>query len=326
MITRLADVVLKSGEAMQVLKITAPEPQWCERILEFLVHKGPVWLAPMETAYNQGLEDLVINDFLGVLESGEVVGNITTVEFQGCAILQHVFTPEVHRRKGICNFIIHELCEDFKASGGRGMYLGTGYDTHPYYIYQGVGFVGRGDSGKMTWLPDSNFLTDWFRPATAMVRDLKWSDWPCLEALYATEGQWQLKGAHFRQFGHTGYESQYVYLRVGMDERNIQNVKILASETGAVVGHAFLAPQEQWKNKSLCLDFMVHENFYGQIGDLLNAVEIPTDQRVVCYCDVNAQARIAALETLDFVCEGILRKQIEDENHNALDVAVLARV
>ena len=326
MLTHLADVTLKSGEAMQVLKTTAPEPAWVDRIIPFLIHKGAEWLDAMRQAYTDGIDGLLMNDYLGVLASGEVVGNITTVESLGCGILQHVFTPERHRRQGIATSIMESLCRDFATRDGRALYLGTGYDTHPYHIYASFGFVGRGDSGKMTWLRDPVFLSSWFAPGAVTVRATEWADWPRLEALYATSGQWQLKCQLQNYYGHAGYESGYIDLRRRMTEGTVSSVRVMESTAGAVVGHALLAPQSEWGGRSLQLDFLVHANFYAHIGDLLDTLDIPTDTRVVCYCDENAKARMVALEQLGFEWEGTLRKQIQDENHQPLDVMVFARV
>lgn len=322
----LATVTLKSGETMQVIHVASPEPAWVDRILPFLDHKGTRWLEPMRVAYTSGLDALTINDFLGVLDSGEVVGNITTAEYASVAILQHVFTPPEHRRKGIATHLMRGLCEEFVSRGGRAMSLGTGYDSHPYHIYAGFGFRGRGESGKMTWLPEADFLANWFAPSPVIIRETLWEDWPRLELLYATEGQWQLKGAYFGQFGHAGYESQYVELRPAMEEGLITSVRVMESATGAVVGHAFVAPQPGWPKHVHILDFMLHANFHGQAGELLASVELPTGSKIQSYCDARAGARREALEAAGFRLEGTLAGQILDENRQPLDVHVYGRL
>ena len=322
----LAQVTLKSGEAMKVIKTTAPEPAWTERIIPFLTHKGDLWLDPMRKAYDEGLDDLTMSDFLGVLESGEVVGNITTVEHIGVAILQHVFTPEQHRRKGICTAVLNALRDDFVARGGRAMSLGTGYDSAPYHIYETIGFRGRGDSGKMTWLADKSFHETHFAPGETTVRNTWWEDWPMLDALCALTGQWQLKGFHFQQIGHAGYERDYLLLRRGMEDGSVLDVKVMQKADGAVVGHAMLAVQSLWKGRVLVLDFMMHEDFYDQAGELLGAIAIPAGRKTQAFCDERARDKMTALEAQGFEREGVFREQIEDENHEALDVVVYGKI
>lgn len=326
MVKTMAHATLKSGENMEILHVIAPEPDWTERVLTFLQHKGPVWLDPMRVALDSGLDDLFMSDYLGVLDSGEVVGNISTFECAGVGILGHVFTPEEHRRKGICSFIINVLRDDFIARGGRAMYLGTGYDTHPYHIYETIGFVGRGDSGKMTWRVEPDFDAKWFAPGPAEIRDTRWGDWPLLEALYAVEGQWQLKSFYFQQFGHTGFESQYLRLRLDMLEGNVPSTRVMQTTGGAVVGHAMLAVQPLWKGKALVLDFMIHANFHDQASELLAAIDIPAGAKVQAFCDSRAESRMAILEAAGFQREGVFVRQIEDENHEVLDVVVYGKV
>lgn len=326
MVKTMAHATLKSGENMEILHVIAPEPDWTERILTFLQHKGPVWLDPMRVALDSGLDDLFMSDYLGVLDSGEVVGNISTFECAGVGILGHVFTPEEHRRKGICSFIINVLRDDFIARGGRAMYLGTGYDTHPYHIYETIGFVGRGDSGKMTWRVEPDFDAKWFAPGPAEIRDTRWGDWPLLEALYAVEGQWQLKSFYFQQFGHTGFESQYLRLRLDMLEGNVPSTRVMQTAGGAVVGHAMLAVQPLWKGKALVLDFMIHVNFHDQASELLAAIGIPAGAKVQAFCDSRAESRMAILEAAGFQREGVFVRQMEDENHEVLDVVVYGKV
>ena len=131
--THLTDVELKSGEAMRIVRIDAPDPAWQDRILPFLQHKGEPWLWQMELALEEGLGACEQRYYLGVLEGGEVVGNIMTTELmeRPVGILGHVFTPPAHRRKGICSHLMVALTEDFRARGGRAMFLHTGYDSRP---------------------------------------------------------------------------------------------------------------------------------------------------------------------------------------------------
>ena len=324
--TLLSELTLRSGEVMKVIKTTAPEPAWTQRILTFLVHKGEHWLGPMRVAYNQGLDGLVGGDFLGVLDDGQVVSNLTTVEHNGVAMLGHVFTSPEHRRRGICAALMGHMCDDFVQRGGRFMSLGTGYGSVAYHIYHSFGFRGRGDSGKMTWLPDQRFHDTHFAPADTTVRDTRWDDWPKLDALYATSGQWQLKGLHFGQFGHSGYESQYLSLRKEMCEGPVLDVKVMAKPDGAIVGHALLAVQALWAGRALVLDFMVHENFYGQAAQLLSVVSLPEGRKVQAFCDEDAKDKMELLAELGFEQEGAFHKQIEDEDHTPLDVVVYGKV
>ncbi len=326
MVETLSDVTLKSGEGMQVVRTIAPEPAWTDRILPFLNHKGPHWLEPMRVAYDEGLDDVVMTDYLGVLGDGEIVGNITTVEYAGVGILAHVFTPEHHRRKGICTHLINALRDDVTARGLRAMYLGTGYDTHPYHIYETIGFRGRGDSGKMTWAIDEDFHESYFAPGDTTIEETTWNDWAPLDALYAVSGQWQLKNFWLQLIGHAGFEGPYLTVRREMAEGRLLDVKVMRKADGSVMGHAMLGRHPLWKGRPLVLDVMVHANFYGRTGELLGTIAVPPGSKVVAYCDQYASVKMDVLESLGFRREGALASQMEDENHEPLDVMVYGKL
>lgn len=325
----LAEVTLKSTEPMRIVRTTAPEPAWTDRIMPFLHHKGETWLEPMRKAYNEGLDRLEMHNYMGLLDSGDIVGNINTFEHQGVGILAHVFTPDHQRRKGICTHIIHALRDDFVSRGGRAMFLGTGHDTPPYHIYETVGFRGRGDSGKMTWLVDETFDESYFAlddVVTTSVRDTRWEDWPKLEALYAVAGQWQLKSCYLQLMGHTGFEGPYLTMRKEMQAGTIGDVKVMQTDSGAIVGHAMLATQPLWKGRALVLELMVHANFYPIATDLISAMTIPVGVKVQAFCDERASDKMAALEHAGFEKEGFFAAQAEDEDHRPMGVAVYGRV
>ena len=322
----LESVVLKSGETMTIIKTTAPEPGWTDRIVPFLGHKGELTRAAIRRAYDAGLDDLVMSDFLGVLPDGTVVGNITTVESDGIAILQHVFTPPEHRRKGICTHLLQALCDDFTTRGVRAVFLGTGYDSPPYHIYESFGFRGRGDSGKMTWVIDPTYPHGYFALASATVAETRWEDWPKLEALYALTGHWQLKSYLFQLLGHAGFEGEYPALRHRLEEGSMLQTLVMRTASGAVVGHAMLGVEQTWRGWALVLDLMVAPGFTDPAGEMLRSLRLPQDRKVHAYCDQRAAGKAALLEAVGFEHEGTLRKVMQDESHTPLDVLVYGKL
>ena len=321
----LGQVTLKSGEQARVVQIVAPEPSWTSRILPFLAHKGHMWLWPMELALNEGLAGIRMNFYLLVLGE-EIVGNITTVESlePPLSMLQHVFTNPDHRRKGICQFLMQALCDDFRSRGGRAMYLGTGYDTPPFWIYHSFGFRGIGETGAMKWLLDDNFQQQYFASGEVTARDTQWPDWGPLEALYLTQEGWYLRGLHFGHYGHSSYEGAYPVMREALSQGEISQVKVLAKADGAVMGHAFVTTQRLWKGNPYLLDFFVHPHFEAQAASLLSALNLTTDRKIQCYCDVQATTRAQALEAAGFVREATLKRQIQ-KGDGWLDVLVYSR-
>lgn len=317
-------VRLKSGEEGRVYQLVAPEPSWAERVLPFLNHKGPLFGQPMQQALAEGLPGLRMNFFLLVLGE-ELVGNLTTVESLDppLGMLQHVFTKPEHRRKGICQALLQVLTADFGSRGGRAMYLITGYDTPPFWLYHSFGFRGIGTTGAMRWLLQEDFDDAYFGAGPSRVRDSDWQDWAPLECLYLTEAGWYLRGLYFHQYGHNSYEGPYVALRDLVSKGTASGVKVLAREDGSVVGHAFLAQQPQWRNSTSLLGFFVHPNFEGQAADLLQGLPYP-DCKVQCYCDSRATGRAAALLAAGFTQEAVLARQVSDGS-SRLDIAVFSR-
>jgi hypothetical protein len=98
----------------------------------------------------------------------------------------------------------------------------------------------------------------------------------------------------------------------------------MATAGGAVVGHAMLSPQEQWRGRPWVLDCFVHPAFEAQAAGLLQALDYPTDRKTQCYCDAEATGRMAALEAAGFGREAVLPRQVA-RGDEWLDVMVYAR-
>ena len=279
----------------------------------------------MRLALDGGLPPLTMNFFEGLI--GETtVGNITVVESldRPVGILQHVYTNPDHRRKGICDHLMQALTDDFRARGGRAVYLGTGYDTPPYHIYESFGFQGRGETGKMNWFVEDDFLARYFTPGPTVVRDTNWGDWPLLEALHAIMDGWYLRSFTMEQYGHSDYEHVYPAVREAMQEGAIGAVKELVKEDGAIVGHAYLARWSKWPGAPWLLEFFIHPSFYADGEKLLRAMPLPDDVKVCAMADGAASERVQLLEACGFTREGILKRQIKTPD-GWLDAVIYGR-
>ncbi len=318
-------VTLKSGEEARIYQIVGPEPAWTQRILPFMAHKGPVSCHAMETALETGIPGLRTS-FFELALGDNLAGSITTVESLDppLGILQHVFTQPDQRRKGICQALMRVLCDDFAARGGRTLYLGTGYNTPPYWIYHSFGFRGLGETGYMRWVREEDFDARYFAPGAVTVRDSAWPDWPLLEALYLVMDGWYLRSLRFHGYGHFSYEGPFVALGALQREGIVPQSKVLATDGGAVVGHAMLSPQDQWRGKPWLLDCFVHPAFEAETTTLLASVAYAEDRKTQCYCDPEAAARMAALEAAGFTRETVLPRQIA-RGDEWLDVLVYSR-
>jgi GNAT superfamily N-acetyltransferase len=325
-VEQLPSVTLKSGETAAIYKVIGPEPEWEERLLSRLSHKGPLWDKPMQQALREGLPGLTMT-FYQMRMDDYAIGNLTLVQSleRPVGILQHVFTDPEHRRKGICNHLLTALVDDFAAQSGRAMYLGTGYDTSPFHIYRTFGFEGIGTTGAMVRAFDDGYPDNFWLPGGTAIRATRWGDWPLLTALYELETGWDLRGYFFGQCGHSSYESAYCKLQEAMEKQQAQQVMVLeCDETGALAGHAFLAYDEKWPNGPLVLDFFVHPDFTEDSERLLGAIQMPADIKIQSYCDNRADVRAEVLEAIGFKLEATLKNQYRTKAGPPADVHIYA--
>jgi hypothetical protein len=309
--THLQSVLLKTGEALDILRVTAPDEEYRERILRHLHHKGEPWQTPMELNLQGDLEGLAQHFYLGVVGE-EVVGNASSIEAlqHPVGILQHVFTPPERRRLGICSSIIGAYAADFDARGGRAAYLHTEYDSTAYHIYRSAGFVGWRDTGIMERFPDPKFAEDFWAVRPVTVRDTRWADWALLEALYAIEEGGYLRSLYARQWGRSGYEGQYVHHRKDLAEGRIAQWKVLEAANGAIVGQAFIARDRTFRGDTWLLDVFLHPSYLAEGGRLLAALNLDLDAKLQAWCDSGQPEQAALLEAAGFSLEATLPRQV----------------
>ncbi len=327
MVETLRTVELKSGEQMQIVRVIAPDAEWRDRILPLLGHKGEPWQWQMEVAFDEGLEGATQYFYEGVLESGEIVGNIMTVESMDppIGILGHVYTSPEQRRKGICSHLMEALTEDFRARDGRAMFLHTGYDSAPYHIYASWGFVGYRDTGSMAWVLEEDFAEKQFADRPVFVRETNWGDWAPLEALSEVDTGWHVRSVYLGQYGFGGFEGQYIYLRRDMIQGRISDFRVLAAEDGAVMGYALLGRWRAFPGEPLVLDLFAHPDFVAHARELAQAVELPADEKVLAFSDIGSVGRAAALQSVGFEQEASIGGALTDDHGNALDLLIFSR-
>ena len=327
MLEHLAEVELKSGEAMRIVRVSAPAPEWKERILPLLGHKGQPWLWQMEVALDEGLGECAQHYYLGALEGGEVVGNIMTTESMArpVGILGHVFTPPEHRRKGICSHLMEALTEDFRARKGRAMFLHTGYDSPPYHIYAAWGFEGYRETGAMAWLLEEGFWQEQFEPRPVSVRATEWADWAPLEALSWVDGGWYLRSVFLGIYGFSGFEGHYIRVQDALRDGRLRDFRVLVAEDGAVTGYALLGRLRSFPGAPLVLDMFVHPDFIEHATELAQAIEIPPGESTLTFADSASVGKLEALAAAGFAQEASLGGMLTDDRGNVLDLLILSR-
>ena len=156
MYTPIADKILRTGESLEIGVVLAPDDHHAPLVRPILAHKSSNEQWHLDMVFAGRVGPLETRFYLGRLNDRSVC-NIMVSEHDGIGILSHVYTVPEHRRKGIARLVMTEQMADFKARSGRYLTLSTGFDTHPYYLYQGFGFRSVvPESGHMKYMGNAD--------------------------------------------------------------------------------------------------------------------------------------------------------------------------
>ena len=324
MYNKLGEVNLKTEERMEVGVITAPDAPHAEAVKQFLGHKGGNWEWHIERCVTEVLDALETRFYVGKLD-GRVITNIMTVEHEGIGILGHVFTLPNQRRKGACKGVMGYQMEDFRQRTGRALYLGTGYNSPPYYIYHSFGFESVfPESGFMKYYVNEDFEARYFAPAPAQPKPVEWHDWPKVTALSGIVGWDALRSLAWDVYGPTNMEGGFLGFKHTLEtEDAYDDAKLLATSEGAIVGWATVSRDGRWKPATAVLDLFFHPNFADAVPALLSAVAFP-ESKVQCYVDSGAEQKAEVLEAAGFTREGRFKNQFAYQGQD-YDVLVFGR-
>ena len=309
MYDKLGEVVLKTKERMEVGVITAPDAPHAEEVKKFLGHKGGNWEWHIQRCVTEVLDALETRFYVGKVE-GRVITNIMTVEHEGVGILGHVFTLPRERRKGACKGVMGYQMEDFRERTGRALYLGTGYNSHPFYIYHSFGFESVfPESGFMKYYVNTDFEECYFASAPTAPKPVEWHDWPKLTALSGIVGWDALRSLVWEVYGPTNFEGGFLGFKHDLETEDAYNdAKLLTTSDGAIVGWATVSRDARWKPATAVLDLFFHPNFADDVPTLLSAMAFP-ESKVQCYVDSGAAKKAEVLEAAGFTCEGRFKNQ-----------------
>lgn len=302
MYTRLGEATLKSGERMEVGVVLGPDADWLPRVVPFLGHKNPDTRAHIFQSLEKDLDRLENRYYVGTVD-GRIVSQIMIVGNRGAGILGHVFTHPEERRKGACSLIMGFQMAHTQAEGFRVLCLGTGFDTHPYWIYHSYGFRGIADgSGQMMWREHAGIEEELFRRAPASVRDVRWDDWGYFDLLGfqpSGEGEELPRCPTMGLKAQGSLEGPFTSFQLRRQREPQIQAKALESETGATVGWGLLAPDTRWFRDVWLLDLHAHPHFTDRLPDLAASLTWP-DAPVVAYLTEPRGPKAAALEHLGF--------------------------
>ncbi|HEY8744464.1 MAG TPA: hypothetical protein VIU62_15320, partial [Chloroflexota bacterium] len=174
---------LNSGEDIALGVVEAPEPDWLDRIAPFLIHKGGDWNYHIRQALSEPLDSLESRFYVATVGE-QVISQVMIVGARGCGILGHVFTAPVWRQRRAFGQLMAAQMEDTRRLGYQLLTLGTGFESHPYWIYHSFGFRSVApSSGLMRWLASPEAEEGYLAPAATTVQPLRWDHWAGLNVL-----------------------------------------------------------------------------------------------------------------------------------------------
>ena len=296
---------LTSGERVEAGVVKGPDPDWAEGIEALLEHKAEIWRWG-NTMVLRGHPD--VEAYFYILHRGGIpFANMSTVETRGVGIFGHVYTRPEDRRKRAAMELMRVMMDHFRRRGGQALYLGTGYDSHPYHIYRAHGFEClEPHSGYMDYYSTSRdaFETDYFASGPAEVATLDWRDWPASTALFAGGFPGVTRSAGMRIFGRQSTEGPLLpFIRDAStrrtDGKSARVMVLRQRETTAVAGLTMWSFDSLWP-RSCVVDVYCHPRFWDRSHDLLGLLAVPEAERYLAYCDAGFEPKAAALSQAGF--------------------------
>lgn len=266
---------LSSGEEIALGVVEAPDPEWLDRIGPFLGHKGGDWNYHIRQALLEPLDDLASRFYVATVGE-QVISQVMIVGARGCGILGHVYTAPAWRQRGAYRQLMATQMDDVRHLGFQVLTLGTGFESHPYWIYHSFGFrsVAPG-SGLMRWTADPEAGERYLAPAAAAIEPLRWEHWAGLNLLalrpVAPDESLPRLPTLNAKVQHSVEGSFVGFMRRYRSLANPQS-RVLRSATGAVVGWCLLTPDPRWFGDVWLLDIGLlpafHEHSAALVADL----------------------------------------------------------
>lgn len=326
----LGTVTLKNGETLQVVRVRVPDDVYGPQIRQLLGHKGDIWRWQVDAGLNQ---DLPIDHFYYLLmKNNRPISNVTVIEHKGIGTYGHVWTVPEERRKGAADALMERIMADFHKREVRMMTLGTGFDSHPYRLYQKHKFQGTEDlNGTMIYYGTSE-AEFWKKSLRGLKNNLEvktfdWTTFPSATALFCLPGPGRMRAAMNETFGPSTPEGPLL----GILKNTLAQpsgptfAKVLAHrKTGVSVAYAQLAPDMRFNNHAAVLDLWSLPSTWKLAIDLIEAMPLG-GKRVHVYVDAESVAKMKLVRKAGFKREARLRGALMAHDRSRIDVEIWAR-
>ena len=324
MYTRLVHKTLRTGENLNICVVKAPDDQYQDLVRPIISHKHDNEQWHLDQVFADRVEYLETRFYLGLLEN-RAVCNIMVSEHGGAGIVSHVYTLPEHRRKGIARLVMTAQMADFQARSGRYLTLGTGYETHPYFMYHSFGFRAvLPGSGHMKYSRDTQYEDDQYQSTSARVIPADWTNWPALNVLCAIKELPPLRNIGLGHLGPRMFEGAYISLIRSLRSSKENQAYLVINAFGAVVGYGTLIPDPRWMGQIDLLDLFVHPNYSDYYRNLMQEFSLPVNRKIQCYVDPDNSTQIETLIEIGFEQEANLRKH-EVGREEVMNIGIYAR-
>lgn len=311
MYQQLGRVALKTGEAVEVGVVAAPDLDWAERLKELI---GPFIACsalgdPWVWQVREVLESNVGIEFYAYVlhRDGKPFSNFMTAEVAGVGIVCHVWTNPGDRRKGAMSRLMEKQMVDFRDRGGKALFLSAEFDGPAYHIYRKHGFEGvEENSNYMEYYATSReeFEGAYFAKGETEIVGVDWPHWPAAEALFMGDFPGVVRCAPLGLLGRLSPELAILKLireeRKRRQEGEAPHAQVLQhKQSSAVVGLALWDWDPLWPETCL-VDIYCHPDYWEKAGALMSSLVLPDADRYLAYADSKRSPKIEALKAAGF--------------------------
>lgn len=301
----LETIALKNGRDVSPLIVTGPDLEWADRMDDLLGHKGETYQWQNREAMRRetGLEARYY-----VLAADSIpFANISVFEGCGVGVLGHVFTKPDQRGNGAASALMSLAMNDFKTRGGKALFLGTGYGSQAYRIYQAHGFRGIApQSGLMEFYtgPRDAFEDAFFDANDCAPGPPGWADWPLMEPLMHADIPGVIRSMRMGILGRGSVEGGLLPIlreqQALEPESGTPTCLVLRSQSsGAVPAVACWCWHRVWP-RTCVLDLFSHPRYWESAEELVVDLKCPEADRTIAYVDEQTPEKATVLEKAGF--------------------------
>lgn len=328
MYRKLDNATLKSGEPVELGLVTGPDGEWGPRISHLLGHKGEPWNWQIGQCLGNPALGMETRCFI-LSRDGRPFANICTFEAGGVGLFGHVYTVPEDRRKGAADLLNEAVMGDFKARGGRALYLGTKFDSPAYHIYRRHGFQSvESGSGDMVYARAGKaaFEAEYFAPGVAVVETLAFHHWPVLPALTMMDHPARLRVLSMGIVQASSTEHGVLeVLKTAQDVDQPPRALVAVSQaTHAPAAFACVGPDRQFGSAVDLLDVFWAPGFEAEAVRLIDGLKLAAGRKTICFADSAWPQKAGTLETAGFAKEATLKKHLASGGQ-VLDVTLWSK-